>query len=268
MRVTIHDHQQIAAFLSQDPGRYLYETGDLDPFFWPHTLWFGWQVQSKLEALCLIYLGDQTPILLAMGDSVAQRDLLQSLQDLLPQRFYAHLAQGLEICFEGWQKSGGERYHRMLLEPNRFQQVPLSSDKLHLKTLAAADLEALLNFYSAAYPDNWFNPRMLETGQYLGLFQEDRLQAVAGIHVFSLAYQVAALGNIAVGSKLRGQSLGAGVTSALCEQMMTQVKHIGLNVASDNPSAIRCYQKIGFEIYLDYHEWRFTRPWFHQSASG
>ncbi len=267
MLVSLHDHSQIAQFLSQDPGRYLYEIGDLDPFFWPQTLWFGWQKENIIKALCLIYLGDQTPILLAMGSSASQIDLLQSLNRLLPMAFYAHLAPGLEACFKDWLASGGESYHRMMLKPDKWRpQTANQQDQI--KLLAAADLEQLLSFYQAAYPENWFNPRMLATGQYLGLFRAEQLMAVAGVHVFSAQQQVAALGNIAVSKAARGQGLGQIISSALCAQLLKQVQQIGLNVASQNQAAIHCYQKLGFEVYLDYQEWSFTRPSSRQNVLG
>lgn len=272
MRVALHDRQQIAAFLSRDPGRYLYESGDLDPFFWPQTLWFGWQVHSQLEAICLLYTGDQIPILLALGNADSQSNLLQSLSSLLPATFYAHLAPGLELFFENWEASGGERYHRMLLDPAQTKtrtqmklKQALNQAGHQIRSLGPEDLERLQQFYAAAYPQNWFNPRMLITGQYLGWFEGSEILAVAGVHVFSPAYRIAALGNIAVSLSARGKGLGQMITAALCKQVLKQVEHVGLNVSSHNQTAIACYQKIGFEIYMDYREWCFTRPLFSQS---
>ncbi len=72
----------------------------------------------------------------------------------------------------------------------------LAADTRGAGLLTAADLPALQTLYAAAYPGNWFDSRMLGTGQYVGIWQGDRLMAVAGIHVYSPSYKIAALGNI------------------------------------------------------------------------
>jgi hypothetical protein len=71
--------------------------------------------------------------------------------------------------------------------------------------LSAADTEELLALYAASYPGNWFVPRMLETGFYFGIRRGRALVSVAGVHVFSPQYKVAALGNITTRPDARGQ---------------------------------------------------------------
>ena len=97
---------------------------------------------------------------------------------------------------------------------------------------------------------------MLETGQFVGI--EDRvgqLVCVAGVHVYSPAYRVAALGNITTHPDYRGQGLAAAATAALCKRIFSDVDVIGLNVRSDNTAAIRAYHKVGFTKVADYDEW-------------
>ena len=55
-------------------------------------------------------------------------------------------------------------------------------------------------FYRKWYPENWFDSRMLEIGQYIGIRDAGRLVSVAGIRVFSRENRVAALGNTNSGS--------------------------------------------------------------------
>ena len=54
---------------------------------------------------------------------------------------------------------------------------------------------------------------MLETGKYFGIRREGILVSVAGIHVYSPEYDVAALGNITTHPDFRGQGLGRKVTA-------------------------------------------------------
>ncbi|MBI4727464.1 GNAT family N-acetyltransferase [candidate division TA06 bacterium] len=121
------------------------------------------------------------------------------------------------------------------------------------------DKQEILNFYSSSYPGNWFDIRMLETGQYFGIRDKGRLVSIAGIHVYSPAYKVAALGNIATKPEFRGKGLGTKVTAALCRNLLKMVNIIGLNVKADNTGAIRCYRKLGFEITGEYNEFMATK---------
>jgi predicted GNAT family acetyltransferase len=123
--------------------------------------------------------------------------------------------------------------------------------------LSAADTEDLLALYAASYPGNWFVPRMLETGLYYGIRRGRALVSVAGVHVYSPHYKVAALGNIATRPDARGRGLATAVTARLCHELLLQgIEHVGLNVKADNPSAIACYEKLGFQRVADYGEYR------------
>jgi predicted GNAT family acetyltransferase len=116
----------------------------------------------------------------------------------------------------------------------------------------------LLALYAASYAGNWFVPRMLETGFYFGIRRGRALVSVAGVHVFSPQYKVAALGNITTRPDARGQGLATAATARLCQELLqTGIEYVGLNVKADNPSAIACYEKLGFERVTDYGEYSF-----------
>lgn len=249
MRICLHDRQMITEFLQQDPGLYLYMLGDLDDFYWPHTSWYGWQEDHQLHALALLYSGDDLPVLLAFGHQ-AMAKLLKSLKPLLPRRFYCHLTPGLESQLSEWHLKPGGRHYRMLLKDHS----KLCQDQRAV-LLHPQDSESLIAFYQEAYPHNWFNPRMLATGQYMGIKQGPDWQAVAGVHVYAPEKNVAALGNIAVLPACRGQGLGRSITGTVCQQLLKTLKTIGLNVHSENTIAIKTYQSLGFEIVAEYDEW-------------
>ena len=50
--------------------------------------------------------------------------------------------------------------------------------------LGRADLPRLRELYAVAYPGNWFDARMVDTGRYAGIRDGDLLVAVAGVHVY------------------------------------------------------------------------------------
>jgi predicted GNAT family acetyltransferase len=95
---------------------------------------------------------------------------------------------------------------------------------------------------------------MLRTKQYFGLRLKNRLLSVAGIHVYSEKYKVAALGNIVTHPDYRGKGYSKAVTARLCQSLAEHVDNIGLNVKADNTAAISMYRKLGFEIVGTYFE--------------
>lgn len=252
MLVSLHDKAQIAAYLAQDKGLHIYEYGDLDPFFWPHTVWYGWQEKSELKALALLYLGSKIPVILALDRQPERlKPLLQAIGSILPVRFYAHLSEGLEGCFKGHRPSGGERYLRML----RSEALAHVSEA---QPLSPAEAEMVRAFFDNHYPQHWFETQMLQTNAYYGIYGKNQeLISAGGVHVLSVEYAVAALGNIAVHQDFRGQGLGQNITAAICSHLPAEIDLIGLNVHQNNQAAVHCYQNLGFKTHALYREWLF-----------
>jgi ribosomal protein S18 acetylase RimI-like enzyme len=256
----LNNKSQIETYLRRFARFNFYHLGDLDEFFWPHTRWYARQQGGEIRALVLLYTAPEVPVLLAiLNDNQTEMEaLLAELVPTLPEKVYAHLSPGLDDLFmpDYQLKHHGEHYKMVLTDPAKLdafdtsQVIPLSREHL-------PELEAL---YQAAYPGNWFDARMLDTGQYVGVRSaQGALICVAGVHVFSRKYRVAALGNITTHPDFRGQGHAATATAGLCTRVLDQVDVIGLNVHTDNHAAIRTYQKIGFEIVTTYHEWMLER---------
>ncbi|MFL5704574.1 MAG: GNAT family N-acetyltransferase [Ktedonobacteraceae bacterium] len=125
--------------------------------------------------------------------------------------------------------------------------------------MTVADLDELETFYADSYPGNWFDPRMLETGCYYGLRRNKQLASVAGIHVYSPRYKVAVLGNVTTHPDYRGQGLATAVCAKLCQALLRTVDYVGLNVKTDNLSAIKCYERLGFAPIATYEEFECER---------
>ncbi len=260
--VSVHDRQALADFLGKDSRRHIYALGDLDPFFWPSTQWYGLKEDrdGPLLAVALLYLAPNVPTLLALDQEPQHlRDLLEKLGPLLPRRFYAHIEHGLETIFQaqGWRMDPNGPHHRMALVG---QPITKGIDTSRVQTLTEADLPELLEFYAHSYPGNWFDPRMLQTGRYVGIRGEDGLRAVAGIHVHSLSYAVAALGNITTAPEHRRKGLGKATVAALVDTLHQEVDEVALNVHADNHGAIALYRALGFEIHCSFLEAMFSIP--------
>jgi predicted GNAT family acetyltransferase len=125
--------------------------------------------------------------------------------------------------------------------------------------LSQNDLSDIKKLYEESYPDNSFDPRMLETSMYFGLRKNGKLISISGIHVFSKIYKVAALGNITTHPDFRGLGYGQKVTAYLCKILLKHDNTIGLNVNIDNAPAIKCYKNLGFEVAALYMEYMIER---------
>lgn len=253
--ICLHDKDEIAAFLRRDPLLHIYALGDLDDFFWPYTTWYRLPAPEGGAQIALLYTGTDLPVLLALTSPPAEpmRELLRALIPMLPRRFYAHLSGDLAAALAGDYRMQPHGAHdkMALADPARLRAVDVSDTV----ALTPADLGAIEELYQASYPGNWFDPRMLETGHYYGVRDGAALSSVAGVHVYSPRYGVAALGNITTRPALRSSGLATRATARLCLELLRTVEHIGLNVKSDNRAAIACYEKLGFERIGVYEEW-------------
>lgn len=254
--VCLHAKDEVERFSRQNPFLHIYAIGDLDDFFWPYTTWYALREAGRMQQLVLLYTGQPMPCVLAYAEQPIgpMRDLLRGLLPVLPRRFYAHLTEGVTNVFaDDYRIQPHGPYHKMgLTDRSRLAGV----DGSEAVTLSAADTPDLLALYQASYPGNWFVPRMLQTGFYFGIRRGRALVSVAGVHVYSQQYKVAALGNITTRPDVRSQGLATTATARLCQELLRAgIECIGLNVNADNRGAIACYQKLGFERVADYGEY-------------
>jgi RimJ/RimL family protein N-acetyltransferase len=258
MEVTVaNDKKEIHAFLTKNPGIYFYLIGDLDDFFWPYTKWYCLKESNEIRSLALLYSGAGTPTLLLFheGDPAYAAELLQTIRNGLPGKFFAHLSEGLMEQFSKNEIAGIYGVHYKML----LGKIKPVTDGQSIRRLSASDMGDIKSLYAIAYPENWFDGRMLETGKYFGYYSGKELVGVAGIHVYSSEYRVAALGNIATHPDHRGRQIACKLTSRLCIDLENDTDYIGLNVKADNEFAVKCYLKTGFEITGSYDECLISR---------
>lgn len=235
----------------------LYQIGDLDDFFFKYTKWFAVSDEDEIRQIALLYTGSDLPVLLALCDIDydSMKLLLSDLKKDLPSKFYSHLSSGLSGALAPqFAITGHGKYFKMSLNKNDFK---FQGEYPAIRRLSVDDLEQVKIFYSESYPDNWFDKRMLETGKYFAYFIDDKIRAIAGIHVYSPEYKIAVLGNITTHPDFREKSLCTKVTSMLCRDLLETADHIGLNVSCENIPAIKSYERIGFKKTGEYEEYMF-----------
>lgn len=251
--VSVHNKAEIEAFARKNPFLHIFELGDLDYFFWPYTVWYGWREQGEIQQLALIYTPLETPVLLAFADPPQEemQKFLTALLPLLPCRIFAQLDPvNVDIFTEHYQVEPHGIFWKMALVD--FSKIA-AVDTAEVIQFSENDLEALELFYEGAYPTNVFNARMLQTGRYFGFRQDQRVISAAGVHVYSPAYHVAALGNVSTHPDYRGRGLAVKSCAKLCQVLYAEgTRQIGLNVKADNSTAISLYERLGFEKIAEF----------------
>lgn len=250
--VELRDRDVIAAVCRRNAFRHVYELGDLDDFFWPHTRFVGWEGERGITQVGLLYSEPEPPVLLALAERPEEEmaSLVAALLPALPPRLYAHVSPFLldVLASRYTVESHGLHLKMGLTDDSRLGTAPAD-------LLGPGDLEEIARFYERAYPGTWFVPRLLETGRYVGLREHGALACVAGVHVHAPAWRVAALGNVATLPERRGSGLATRACGALCRLLLADgVDTIALNVRADNAPAVTAYRRLGFESVGEYLE--------------
>jgi predicted GNAT family acetyltransferase len=128
------------------------------------------------------------------------------------------------------------------------------SDDDNIIKLDITRKDEILKFYNQAYPENYFNLRILETDKYYAYMIDGKIASISGVHVYSDKYNIAVLGNITTHPDFRRKGLSTKVTSKLLAKLDLESMTICLNVKADNISAITTYEKLGFEKVHEYEE--------------
>ena len=244
------DKAEILAWLETDRLYAAYAIGDLEPEMFAQSTWVGAEEAGRLQALALHFRGLDPPALFLMGDASGLRAILRN--ELRPERVYLtcrdeHLPVTRD--FYAWSKI--TPMWRMVLSPRRFRAVTgncsrLAPERAHQLT----ELFALGGGIS-------FSPAQVQHGVFYGVLVAGQLVAVAGTHLVSSTYGVAAVGNVFTHPDHRGRGYGTATTSAVVATLLERgIRDIVLNVSQSNAPAIHIYEKLGFERYCPFIEGR------------
>jgi ribosomal protein S18 acetylase RimI-like enzyme len=246
--VTLDDKSEILDYLESDHWYSAYAIGDLEPGLFEQCIWAGAEKGDRLAALTLLFNGLEPPALFLMG----QVDGLQSILEKrhFPDRVYLacrpdHLS--MTGAFYIWEKT--IPMWRMVLQPERFE--PVGGDTVVLEPSQSDQLAALY----ALGEGSAYSPIQLQQGVFYGIFDGGKLVATAGTHLVSPTYSVAAVGNVFTHPHYRGRGYGTQTTSAVVAELIHRgTRDIVLNVGQANTSAIRIYERLGFDRYCPFLE--------------
>lgn len=262
-----NDKKLLASFFERDPVLYAYQLGDLDPFFFANTNW--WSIAAppaEIQAAILLYSAFDTPVIQGLTDNDAQGELWRRLLIDLPPNAHAHYRLRHKTILEDrYQIRALGTHYKMRWNSNSATSQAKSIDLTDVVTLSQNDRDQINKLHRRAYPESYFDTRLLETGYCVGAYADDKLVSVAACHVFSKTYGVASLGAITTDHEYRGRGYGSAVTLALVKKLAPDIECICLNVHSDNAAAIKIYERLGFVRCHEYEEGILTA---HGSANS
>ncbi|MBL7066093.1 MAG: GNAT family N-acetyltransferase [Anaerolineae bacterium] len=247
------DKFQILAFLETDRLYGAYAIGDLEPGMFVQSAWAGAERDGRMEALVLHFCGLKPPALLLMGDPDGLRAILEDV--LCPEWVYLTCrTKHLPVACDFYEWNETIPMWRMVLQPARFR--PVGGD---CARLTPAHSDQLAELYALG-GGNAFGPAQVPHGVFYGVLADGRLVAAAGTHLVSPTYGVAAVGNIFTHPDYRGRGYGTATTSAVLSELVQHgIRDVVLNVDQKNESAIRIYERLGFERYCPFLEGPATR---------
>jgi ribosomal protein S18 acetylase RimI-like enzyme len=239
------DRARIQSVLASDPGWAAYALADLDPAQDDSAQWF-----VAPQAVVLCYHAITPPVLFALGSPKESRRLFQDV----PQGDYLYTLLGTHraLLRPRMQILSEAKMWRMILRCETFvrrtspETIPLHASDVH-------EIEGLID----GHPDrpDAFSPYQLDDGFFFGLRRSGRLVSLAGTHVVSKRFGVAAVGNVFTHPEARGEGFGTAVTAAVVEALLDAGMHtIALNVNQTNEPAIRSYRSLGFWPFVGYYE--------------
>ena len=251
------ERAMLRSFLEQDRIRAAYAVCDLDPSEFGRTRWGVANEDGRTIAVVLEYTGLTPQPLFVMGDSAG---IAQILRDVIRPRlvFLATDAQHLPEISRLYRIDPGPPMIRMYATRHTFR--PYGGVALRLLPIEIADLNRL---YGLGFT-SWLPPDTISNGVYYGIRVDGRLVAAAGTHVISHEARMAAVGNVMTHPDHRNRGYAKLTTSAVTQELLRSCDEVVLNVRSDNPSAIRSYEAIGYREHCRFEErlsHRRGAPW-------
>jgi RimJ/RimL family protein N-acetyltransferase len=245
----ISDKERLLAFLESDRLYAAYAIGDLEPELYAQCTWSGAEQAGQVRALGLVFRGFEPPAFFLMGEPEGLEAVLK--QRLLPARAYLTCRAGhlpYVAKYYSWIQ-GPVAMWRMVLNRKR---PPFSMGTcIRMTPRHAGQIQYLVDQAGIS----GFAAAQIDRGVFFGIFKDERLVSMAGTHLISPRYGIAAVGNVVTHPEARGQGLGTVVVGAvLSELTRTGIRDIVLNARQENAPALHLYEKLGFERYGAFFE--------------
>jgi GNAT superfamily N-acetyltransferase len=234
------DPEALGPILNRDWPWAGFAIGDLEPESIRHCEW-----RHSANTVVLLFDGLSPRLMCHYGDASGFASILESIREL---RLWANVRPEAEAIFRQFYRPVHcVRMRRMYLD----RPVTSIGEATPLSPSDRPEIEALLA------QGEWvlFLPECLASGHYYGVRRNGHLIALAGTHVASSRYNIAALGTVFTHPGHRGEGLATVCSShALASVHRAGIDRVVLNVEEQKVAAHRVYERLGFQtscIYLD-----------------
>jgi ribosomal protein S18 acetylase RimI-like enzyme len=158
------------------------------------------------------------------------------------------LGHGEAVYFVGRLPSLPDRVHAEPSPPILQMQCERLSDvatpaSCEVTPLDQADAAAMLDLTGRVFP-GYFRRRTMAMGQYVGVFDGDRLVAMGGERLFAAHYRE--VSGICTDPSYAGRGYAAAIVRALVVSMVNRGLSPILHLSPGNTRAHRLYQSLGF----------------------
>ncbi|TMC61060.1 MAG: GNAT family N-acetyltransferase [Chloroflexi bacterium] len=236
------DRREIQAILEQDRPWAAYALGDLDDGMFERC-----DCYASGEGFGLVFKGLHFIPFFTLGAPEGISAIISSAM----RQPVIHMAQRPEhmpVLLDYYRPQEKHVMWRICLRD--FQPVRGNVVRLGMDRLAA--MRAL---YAGSDGGTAFAPYQLATGYFFGVEQDGRLVSIAGVHLASRRYRVGPVGNIYTHPDYRRHGYAAQCTSAVIAALRSDgIDTIVLNVDETNTTAIRVYQRLGFDKHCEFIE--------------
>jgi predicted GNAT family acetyltransferase len=116
-----------------------------------------------------------------------------------------------------------------------------------VRRLNGRDVGRLNALYASEGGPSFYRADTIDRAVYFGVFDGQRLAAVAGSHIVAPNSSIAVVGNVFTAADYRGCGLATRTTSAVTEALFERgCGDVVLTVDPKNSPAVRAYQRLGY----------------------
>jgi len=144
----------------------------------------------------------------------------------------------------GWRIEADSTMHQMVWAA----PMPAPDETLAAVRLGLEQVPQMLELVAVTHPGP-FGPRTVELGEYFGLYEGERLVAMAGERMRAGALRE--ISGVCTHPDFQGRGLARRLMEKLVRRQMQRGETPFLHVMRDNGNAQRIYERMGFQRYQE-----------------
>jgi ribosomal protein S18 acetylase RimI-like enzyme len=145
----------------------------------------------------------------------------------------------------GWEVLRAVELHQMVQEQEAPPPSAHSNTAPEIVELTPADVPEMSAVYAATRPGRTLCTRIQKLGQFLGIGEEGKLVAMAGLRLHFAGYHE--ITTVATLPGHEGHGYATAIVRALVERIRVRGERPFLTVRTDNTRAIEIYRRLGFK---------------------